>query len=220
MLGDRNILYSAVGKRLADLVANAEGKMTCDMSKAKLPAAPIVLPAPDAGLSLYHIAMGRGTQNYTCDLSNSTAVPFQTGAEARLFNVTCLSSTYPDLVQMMPSISLRFPVPLADTNDKLAPANLYLSGHHYFPDVTTPFFNLTTAEANYGMGGFKKDNATPAPNPAKDVPWLKLSAKDPESCNFFQVYRVNTAGGVAPKTCQGQQAAFNVEYAAEYWIYK
>lgn len=38
--------------------------------------------------------------------------------------------------------------------------------------------------------------------------------------SFSQVYRVVTAGGVNPKSCQGMPASFEVEYAAQYWFYQ
>jgi len=169
-------------------------------------------------LGLYHIAVGRGTQNYTCDLSNATAMPVQIGAWAALFNVSCLAATYPDLLNTMSTVALKFPIPTSD--NAAAPANAYLSGHHWFEDTTTPYFNLQTEEHNFGSAALASANKTAAPVPAKDVPWLKLEAKDPASCNFTEVYRVNTAGGLAPKTCTGQAASFQVEYAAEYWMYR
>lgn len=116
----------------------------------------------------------------------------------------------------MPSISLKFPVPSADST--LAPANLLLSGHHYFTDATTPFFNLITANDDYGSVATKKLNATSSPNGPSNVPWLKLNAKD-GPWNFKEVYRVNTVGGVAPATCDGQPENIEVQYAAEYWLY-
>ncbi|RYP18589.1 hypothetical protein DL765_003874 [Monosporascus sp. GIB2] len=56
----------------------------CDLSKAQMPLAPTPLGGPAAGLVLKHVAIGRGTQNYTCDTTNSTAVPAPAGAVATL----------------------------------------------------------------------------------------------------------------------------------------
>jgi len=142
----------------------------------------------------------------------------QIGAWAALFNVSCLAATHPDLLNMMPNVSVNFPVPTS--KNAAAPANLYLSGRHWFEDTTTPFFNLQTEKHNFGSAGLAVANKTTAPAPARDVPWLKLVAKDPASCNFTEVCRVNTAGGLAPKACKGQAASFQVEYAAEYWMYR
>lgn len=123
---------------------------------------------------------------------------------------------YPQLVALMPNVSVNFPVPTSQ--NKLAPANLYLSGHHYFADATTPFFNMETPEGNLGMVAAAKMNATAAPDAARNVPWLKLQAKTGD-WQFVEVFRVNTAGGQPPATCEGQPENIEVQYAAEYWLY-
>jgi hypothetical protein len=33
------------------------------------------------------------------------------------------------------------------------------------------------------------------------------------------VYRLETAGGKSPETCLGQKEAFEITYAAQYWVY-
>lgn len=218
------------------LLPRAEGSLPsgqCDLSKIVMPnsktshqspskatysqetASPIALPPPSEGLRLSHIVIGRGTQNYTC--ANETAVPAAVGAVATLFNVTCLAGPYPGLLSLMPGIALKFPTPVP--NNILSPANVFLSGHHFFPDATTAFFDLNTATHSYGTVGCQKVNATDAPNKPKDVPWLKLSSKSRDGCTISEVYRLNTAGGVAPATCKGMQKSFEVEYAAEYWMW-
>lgn len=199
---------------------------SCNIASVQMPQAPTPLPPPSAGLGLYHVAVGRGTQNYTCDLSNSTAVPAAVGAVASLWNATCLSADSPLLLSKVPNIALELPTP--DATIESSAAFRDLSGHHYFTDLTTAFFNLDTAIANYSAGGFKKVNATAAPSDAVKgqngkgygaVPWLKLQSKNTEGCVFKEVYRINTAGGQPPATCTGQKAAFEVEYSAEYWFY-
>lgn len=37
--------------------------------------------------------------------------------------------------------------------------------------------------------------------------------------NVKEIYRVNTAGGNPPKTCDGMPTTFEIQYAAEYWFY-
>jgi hypothetical protein len=101
----------------------------------------------------------------------------------------------------------------------MSPANLFLSGHHYFTDLTTPFFNLNTNQHDWGTVGCKKVNATSAPNAVTDVSWLKLQSKSTDGCTISEVYRLNTQGGQPPATCAGQQSAFSVQYAAEYWFW-
>lgn len=186
-----------------------------DESTNRYIASPVALPPPSSGLSLTHIAIGRGTQNYTC--TNDTASPVAAGAVATLFNVTCLAGPYPQLLALLPDIALKFSTP--DPASAMSPANLFLSGHHFFPDPTTPFFNLNTNAHQWGTVGCKKANATDAPQKSTDVPWLKLSSKARDGCTISEVYRLNTKGGQAPATCKGKESAFTVEYAAEYWFW-
>ncbi|KEQ82525.1 hypothetical protein M438DRAFT_407214 [Aureobasidium pullulans EXF-150] len=200
----------------------------CDLSKARLPQAPTPLPPPSYNLSLSHVSIGRGTQNYTCDLSNSTSIPVAAGATAALYNVSCIAANHPTLLSLIPGIAINLPLPTSSS--ALSPINMELSGHHYFLDATTPFFNLDTEVHSYGIGAFKKLNATSAPEGAVigvdgsgmgAVPWLKLTEKFgvEGSQKLKEVFRVNTAGGQPPATCQGQQESILVEYAAEYWVY-
>lgn len=192
------------------------------------PTAPIALPPPAAGLTLGHVAIGRGNQNYTCDLSNSTAVPVAAGAVATLFNVSCLAADMPELLSRLCPIALDLPIP--SSSDTNSPIYQGMSGHHYFKDATTPYFDLDTGAHRYGTGAFKKGDSTPAPATAMAGPynsgngpvaWLRLDAKTTTDGQVFkEVYRLNTAGGQPPKTCEGMPAAFEVPYAAEYWLFQ
>jgi hypothetical protein len=189
--------------------------------------APVALPPPAAGLTLGHVAIGRGNQNYTCDLSNSTAIPVAAGAVATLFNVSCLAADMPELLSRICPIALDLPIPTSE--DANSPIYQGMSGHHYFKDATTPYFDLDTGAHRYGNGAFKKGDSTPAPTTAMmgpynsgngPVAWLRLDAKTSDGQIFKEVYRLNTAGGQPPKTCQGMPEAFEVPYAAEYWLFQ
>ena len=196
------------------------------------PPAPEALPDVTPGLILKHVAVGRGTQNYTCDTSNTTAAPTAAGAVATLFNASCIAATYPDLLNMLPRVSMAFNLTASpsypknlvptSTNSKLAPGNYVISGHHYFTDNTTPFFTLDTDNLKLGVIPCSKKAAVAAPADApagqqgeKAVPWLKLSAKLGATGRLQEVYRVETAGGSAPSTCSGMPASFQVEYSAQ-----
>jgi hypothetical protein len=181
-------------------------------------AAPSPLPPPTAGLILKHVAIGRGVQNYTCDLSNATAVPAAIGAVATLYNASCLVSTYPDLANALPKVALQFQVSPAS----LAPSNLAVSGKHFFTNTTTPFFDLDTNFMKLGSIPCAKNNTAAAPADAPKglqgepaVPWLKLLARVGATGNLQEVYRLETAGGSAPTNCTGQKATFSVQYAAQ-----
>ncbi|KAI1165221.1 hypothetical protein F5B18DRAFT_649932 [Nemania serpens] len=198
----------------------------CDVSKALMPTLSATpLPAPLAGLIVKHVAIGRGTQNYTCDTSNATAVPVANGAVATLFNASCVASTYPDVLHLLPRLALQFdlPAPTAGgASAKMGPTDLLVSGKHFFTNATTPFFNLDTDRYRIGEAPCSKLNASNAPADAPKgrkgetaVPWLRLAANPGATGGIQEVYRVETAGGSAPATCAGQPAAFEVQYAAE-----
>ncbi|KAI1768705.1 hypothetical protein GGR53DRAFT_347846 [Hypoxylon sp. FL1150] len=198
----------------------------CNLSAAQMATAPQPLDPPSAGLTLKHVAIGRGTQNYTCDLTNATAVPVQIGAVATLFNASCVAATYPDLLQLLPKLALQFNL-TAQEDSRMGPTNLIISGKHFFTNTTTPFFNLDTTQYNLGEAGCSKANQTNAPADAptgqageKAVPWLKLKTHIGSTGNLQEVYRIETAGGSAPSTCVGQSAAFEVQYAAQYWFWE
>lgn len=57
--------YRAVGKHVAEIRTTKDVSKilsTCDLTQAVQPVAPSPLPAPAAGLTLTHVALGRGTQ--------------------------------------------------------------------------------------------------------------------------------------------------------------
>ena len=123
----------------------------------------------------------------------------------------------------MPNASLSYIKPGdGDGDDKhLSPASYLLSGHHYFMDSTTPTFDMATKKDFYGLAVCAKSASSPAPSDAPkgengfgSVPWLKLADKG-TSNGFKEVYRLNTAAGAAPPTCDGMSAHFEVQYAAE-----
>lgn len=179
------------------------------------------LPPPSKGLTLKHVAIGRGTQNYTCDTTNATAAPVSVGALATLFNATCVAASYPDLLEILPKVALQFDI-VQDVDAKMGPSNLAISGHHFFTNVTTAFFNLDTPSMQLGEAPCTKNNTATPPADAPvgltgepAVPWLKLLAQTSATGDLQEIYRLNTAGGSAPATCAGQPATFEVQYAAQ-----
>ncbi|EAA32042.2 hypothetical protein GE21DRAFT_8114 [Neurospora crassa] len=216
---------------------------TCDLSKVVMPQAPSPLPPPSFGLTLRHVALGRGTQNYTCDPSTPTAAPVANGAVASLFNASCIVSAYPDIGAMLSTVSLNFnlsdlasiassvasalPFPPSFLKQTLAPTSgMAVSGAHYFTNASTPFFNMDASQWKIGEAPCAKNSSTPAPEAAprgqqgeKAVAWLKLVTRPGATGGLQEVYRVETAGGSAPETCQGMPEHFEVQYAAQYWFY-
>ena len=217
--------YAAVSHRVSSIRSEKDRKLpACSLSNATLPSS--ALPSPSSNLTVYHVAIGRGTQNYTC--ASDTAVPIAAGALATLFNASCIAADYPEILATLPNATLQVALPVQGA--LLFPSNILTSGHHYFSDATTPTFNLDTQIGDYGITFSKKNSTTPAPAGAAAgpvgvspvygaVPWLKLTAKEGTVGSVKEVYRVNTAGGSPPPTCSGMGSAFEVQYAAEYWFF-
>ncbi|KAB8237290.1 hypothetical protein ETB97_007805 [Aspergillus alliaceus] len=201
-----------------DLLSSA----TCDASRIELPAYASGLPSPSDQRLLY-VALGRGTQNYTCATSSTNSTPVAVGAVANLYNATCLAGSFSDMLNMLPNIAYKIPLPGSES-DRLPPANLDLMGHHFF-DGPTPVFNLdTTAAHQYGIARTKKEAQIDAPPSAIQgnngaVAWLYLSTTSGTVGDYTGVYRVDTAAGSPPKTCNGMPSQFTVQYAANYYFY-
>ena len=203
---------------------------TCNLATASMPTMS-GLPPPSSGLTVYHVAVGRGTQNYTCDPSQASSTPTAVGALATLYNTTCMSCIAPSALQQLPPSALLLPTP--KQNALLFPAQALASGHHYFTNSTTPTFNLHNGNTNYGIQFAKVNTKVPVPDAqqqpgpdgSKAVPWLKLTSSNApqglpsDESGVKEIFRVNTAGGSAPTTCDGQPSSFQVQYAAEYWFW-
>ncbi|KAF2466385.1 uncharacterized protein BDR25DRAFT_268889 [Lindgomyces ingoldianus] len=212
-------LAHAIAKRhLSATALKALEEGSCDLSRAAMPTAPTPLPAPASGLTLSHVAIGRGTQNYTCPSNATSSAPIQVGAKAQLFNVTCSAVRAPAVLADVTTMALSYTVPTSELAEHM------LSGHHEFTSEGIPLFYLNTDLHQYGQVQAKKNasspapaNAAPGPNGLGSVPWLRLNAV---TGDYKEVYRLNTAGGQAPKTCDGITGDFTVEYAAEYWFWR
>jgi len=191
----------------------------CDLDGVTVPKAEgTPLPPVTPGLTLHHVAVGRGTQNYTCASSSETVVPVSQGAVATLFNATCAAARAPTTLSSTPAIALAFDVPTGQQ------AAVLESGHHFFSNTTTAVFNLDTAQHAFGIGSLKKiaNSSAPAdapkgPNGFGSVAWLKLGGI--QDGVFKEVYRVDTAGGQPPKNCSGVSGSFDVEYSAVYYFF-
>jgi hypothetical protein len=105
---------------------------------------------------------------------------------------------------------------------RMPPSNLAISGKHWFTNLTTPFFDLDTPAQQLGTAPCAKNASQAAPADAPKgqkgepaVPWLKLTTRSGATGDLQEVYRVETAGGSAPASCQGMPATFEVQYAAQ-----
>ena len=206
---------------LKPILSSLQNALTCDLSAATMPNASSPLPSVTLGLSLYHVAIGRGTQNYTCATSTSASVPVAIGAVATLYNASCIAASYPGYLASLPAIALQQP-----NSDSSSMLGMTESGHHYFQDTTTPTFDLN-ALSQFTFA--KKLASVPAPTGSDAgvndqgngaVAWLKLEHETTGQIGDIQeIYRMNTAGGSPPPTCDGVASSFQVQYSAEYWFW-
>ncbi|CAL5866756.1 uncharacterized protein PFLUO_LOCUS966 [Penicillium psychrofluorescens] len=215
--------YSKVSEHINNAKYQSKPSMGCNPSSITLPSYASGLPGP-TGVSPMYVALGRGTQNYTCADSTENTIPVSIGALANLYNATCIAANFPDLMEMLPNIAYNIPLPDFEYT-ALPPANIDLMGHHFFYDSTTPEFNLdTTTSKQYGVAMTKKQDSIDAPSDAFKgeygaVVWLYLSTTTGTVGNYKSVYRVNTAGGNPPATCKGMPSAFTMQYSANYYFF-
>ncbi|KAL4750697.1 hypothetical protein BDW72DRAFT_175416 [Aspergillus terricola var. indicus] len=210
--------------RVSRAIHSEIDSLTCDTSSIDLPSFASGLPAPTGQKPLY-VALGRGTQNYTCADSTSSSTPEAVGAVARLYNATCLAARLPKAIELLPAIAYKLTLP-ANEYDPLPPSNFNLIGHHFF-EGKVPVFDLdTTPDRQLGIAKVKKEADLAAPtsavrgdNDEGAVAWLYLARSNGTIGRFSSVYRVDTAGGSPPETCEGMAESFEVEYAANYYIY-
>ena len=171
------------------------------------------LPSPSPTLSLKHVTIGRGVQNYTCAESGSIPVPV--GALASLFDVTGLAYRSQALVDAIPSYAVYLPTP------DLTTRGFPRIGHHYFDSTGTPVFNLSLFQqvffGNKTAGIKAPSDASRGPENTGAVDWIQLKDKG-GSIGCLEVYRVFTAGGSAPSSCK-TPGVVTEDYSSEYWFY-
>ncbi|OAX81941.1 hypothetical protein ACJ72_03710 [Emergomyces africanus] len=230
--------YSAVAKEIKGARKTHRNQPSCDASRAKMPLTDESLPAVPEGQKLLHVTIGRGIQNYTCSSTSATDKPKATGALATLFDATCLASTFPFLLSLLPRIAIRESNPTYPTSPAqnllspftFGPNDMPITGYHFFDSTSVPVFDLLKD----GHAAVEKIAGVPAPKGALDgvgkqrfgaVPWLYLAAVKGSAGKAKSVYRVATAGGKAPATCEGWKGndgdggVLSVQYAAEYWFF-
>ncbi|PGH18925.1 hypothetical protein AJ80_04252 [Polytolypa hystricis UAMH7299] len=173
------------------------GLVRCYMGSAVLPqrGADPELPAP-VGLKVKHIALGRGTQNYTCTDDQATTAPVAVGALATLYDNSCWNRAF---------------------------GREQTIGSHYFVG-SSPFFDFRM-EGGEDFATVKGVAKVSAPDGARTnsqgagaVDWLRLDATS--GSGIKAIYRVDTAGGKPPQTCEGMAPNFEVDYTAQYWAYQ
>lgn len=195
------------------------------------------LPVPAASLELKYVMLGLGSQNYSCTKTpSSTATPASGGALADLYDASSLlsagsTSAKSNMQVVLPELALSISNAWKITPEKFpSPLNLKHMGKHFFTTDLIPTFVLPQASPPAQIQG-KKVGDVPAPVNACPgtmgegaVDWLQL----PDNGLGFSkntplaggdIYRVETAGGAAPKTCANNDGAIIVPYAAMYFFF-
>jgi hypothetical protein len=197
--------------------APGRGKPTPVMATVAGAATP--LPSPSPHLALKAVALGRGTQNYTCATPGSTAAPVQVGALATLYDASLLADNYMTIFNWLPSMVVDLP---ADAKADLPGGILSKIGTHYFDSTGAPTFDL--CRTGFLRAAKKANVAAPAgaavgPAGTGAVDWLFL-ADAGGSKGLSQGYRIVTAGGKPPATCANVNTTnIEIPYAAQYWFW-
>ncbi|KAF2133686.1 hypothetical protein P153DRAFT_352955 [Dothidotthia symphoricarpi CBS 119687] len=188
------------------------------------------LPSPTDGQVLKYVALGLGTQNYTCLTGDENAVPGTTGALATLYDIGTSLNYDPIAKWKIGSISalaLSLSVRPQQLDLNLRSQGFeHMIGHHFF-NGSTPTFSLDQLAQPYPVARVAKVAETDPPKSACPgnqgegaIKWLLLTDTVGISQGGINtVYRVETAGGNKSATCKGKKATFEVAYAAQYWIF-
>jgi Protein of unknown function (DUF3455) len=169
------------------------------------------LPLPAADKKLKYLTLGRGTMAYEC---NSTIPgddgPVYLDQNTELYDVAPLAQNLPDedaLHALVPNLC-EYDYAGLRNNSMSCVGRIY----NQFGHTVVNLFGFNIPE-------FAIEMTWAIPSPARQTSngyWDHSATID----NDWEVYRVETAGGVAPKTCKGHEnSTISVAYAAEYWFY-
>jgi hypothetical protein len=179
------------------------------------------LLTPPANVSIKHVTIGHGIQNFTCASLNAT--PVAIGALANLYDATTLAFSNETALATAPSAAVYLPLVLSSNSSLVIPGlgTFPHIGQHFFSAAEVPTFVFATLGEMLSGKTLATINAPAGSNPGPAgtgaTTWLDLGDKG-GSTGLSGVYRVLTAGGLPYKTCQGQNESFSIPYAATYWF--
>lgn len=213
---------TAIAIPTADSTALSRRTLTETLPSSGLQSPSAISPA----VTLKYVALGVGTQNYTCASTpgSSSAAPVQVGAKATLFDAGQFFQTLPAMIPSLPGLALGL-YALTGEPDMSKITGAGVLGTHFFNSAGQPTFDLTKVSAKLTakkVGDVAAPaGACPGPGNAGAVDWLQLTDVGGGASygGVTYVYRVETAGGKSPATCAGQSGTINVPYSAEYWFY-
>ncbi len=169
------------------------------------------LPLPAADKTLKYLTLGRGVITWAC---NSTIPgddqPAYLHQNTDLYDVAPLARNLPDenaLHALVPQFCDYDYAELRNTS-----MNCVGRIYNQFDHTIVELFGFRVPE-------FTIEITWVIPSPAGQTVngyWDHSATVDKD----WEVYRVETAGGVTPTTCKGHEnSTINVAYAAEYWFY-
>ncbi|KAG8766388.1 hypothetical protein FRC15_006445 [Serendipita sp. 397] len=170
------------------------------------------------------VALGVGTQNYTCTAAGNYT---SAGAVATLFDLSCLVNDPLGHFATIQEDLFKLPAPARNAIVALASKTPLNIGAHYF--VTNPvtgtgispkFAQAANGGALFTVLGKKGGIKAPTGNGA-NVDWLQLAALQGFGSWAQTVFRVDTKLGQPPASCTSAQVntTITVPYAAKYWFF-
>ncbi|KAG1862800.1 hypothetical protein DFJ58DRAFT_775198 [Suillus subalutaceus] len=197
-------------------------RTSCDLSCARLqvPANQTQLIAPTYAPSF--IGIGVGTQNYTCNATESTYA--LVGAVAELFDSSCLYGTptfesAPTTVYDVWSATTGITIQEVITMMGLTHDSTVLGQHYYVLNPvggTSHHLGVTAGNSNAYVIGAKIGDL-PSSN-SSNIDNLMVKAVEGELA--VEVFRVDTNGGQPPTKCVAGDSNITVKYTAQYWFFQ
>ncbi|EIM89136.1 uncharacterized protein STEHIDRAFT_119880 [Stereum hirsutum FP-91666 SS1] len=225
----KTIVFLCLGVTLA--ASPALAACAVPASSLKIPSNQTALVAPTFPPSF--VALGVGVQNYTC---SNTSTYTNVGAVAELFDISCVvdSALSPYLTSAVEALWSAIPSDTFNTTELISTlgflGNPDVIGQHYFvPNPATgsgssPKFDFTSARFNGVAEAFvvlaKTGDVVSPDDKSVDVDWLYLTALSYGGQGDLagSAFRVETAGGQPPASCNGADS-ISVKYAAKYYLY-
>lgn len=207
----------------------ANCNVSSQISNIDFPQNQTALVAP-TNLTLNHIGLALGIQNYTCSQSNNfTSI----GAVAQLIDASCFAASdkfhqLPDLLfQEWSSYNSSSIQDLIAAMHVTSPPEI-LAQHYFVTNPTTgqgvsPKWDFTSSgKFNGTQDAFivaKSKASLPAPtNATTDVAWLDVVNVEGKIAD--EVFRTDTRGGQPPASCTfGQTEDISVKYVSYYYFF-
>lgn len=172
----------------------------CPLDNVKLPLERTnpPLPSPASGLKLKYVAIGRGTQNYTCSATDAKTTPVAVGAVATLYDGSCIAHRSPELLHALTGPFSHFLPGVINFVSSIFSRLIHSStdtmvlGEHYF-EGKVPFFDMRIGGYPDWVGTKKVADAD-APTKGNDVPWLKLESTNSTGIHVRPLHCIHPDG--------------------------